>query len=110
MNMRPFGSSGFMVPILSTYSVLREATPTATPSLNMQTVHDSAMPSHEIPMSRDFSQRPGVRVRHLVMIQSTQSRWRWNSTNGMSVGNPTSALRGSNVHPQSEIKSAGCVR
>jgi hypothetical protein len=74
MNIRAFGSSGFIVPILSTYSVLREPKPIATPSLNRQSVHESAVASHETPMSRDFSHSPGRAPRQCSMTQSIHSR------------------------------------
>ena len=61
-------------------------------------------------MSRDFSVSPRSRARQRSTTQRTHSRCLSKSTNGMTVGSPMSALRGSKVTPQSEMKSSGWSR
>ena len=58
-------------------------------------------------MSRDFSAMPFLRLRHRSTVQLTNSSCLGKSRKGMSVGSPTSALRGSKVMPQSLMNATG---
>ena len=107
MNSRAFQNSEFGSPSLSTSVVFRDPNPITTLSWNMQSVQDSAIANHDIPDSRLFAVTPGRWRFQLSMIHSTHSTCRGNSINGITVGRPTSTLRGSIVHDQSEMNCAG---
>src|SRR5574340_852459 len=107
MNSRAFQNRDLGEPSLSTYSALRDPKPTPTPSLNRQSVQASDTDSHDTPASRLFSVKPGSRDRQRSTTHSTHSRCLGKRRKGTVVGQPTSALRGSNVTPQSLMKSTG---
>jgi hypothetical protein len=71
-------------------------------------LHATAIESHEAPMSRLFSRMPDSRPWMRSCIHCTNSTWRGNRMNGLvtGMGGLSSAPRGSDVLPQSEMKSA----
>ena len=97
-------------PIRSTLSSSRDPKPIATASWVTPIAPAVATQSQDTPMSRDFSARRRRRPRQPSTTHRTNSRCLGNSRNGTRVGNPTSALRGSNVMPQSSMRSSGWSR
>src|SRR5271168_3841759 len=107
MNSRAFQNKDLGAPRRSTYSSLRLPKPITTPSFSKQRLQARAIAIQDTPDSRDLAVTPGRLLRQESNTQSIHSICFGNKINGITVGRLDSALRGSEVMPQSIINWAG---